>query len=464
MESGKLPQNNLILHIISMSYIRRSIDTVFAEWVRAPSRKPLLLRGARQVGKTRSVRELKSQFSSLLEINFLENKRACSVFTSDDLSPVRICRELGALYSEEIIDGRTLLFLDEVQVCPQAIEALRFFYEQRPNLHVVAAGSLLEFALEDLSSFGVGRIQSVYMRPITFREFLNAMGMNQLIAEIERANSKAPLPEVLHAQALSLLKDYLLLGGLPEVIAAYLERKDFTEPGRILSLLRDGYEDDFTKYKGKVPQARLSDTLRAVAQQTGKKFIYRHAYVDAVSAQVHQALHLLEMAGLVIRVRHTAANGIPLGAEVDTARFKAMLFDIGLYQKLLGLSPRELIGRDVDAFIHRGSLCEAFVGMELLGIEPAFSRGELWYWHRESRNSNAEVDYLLQIGTHIVPVEVKANTRGSMTSLQIFMKEKKAKLGLRISAENFGRCDNFLIVPLYATNEIGRLVRQELDQ
>ena len=320
-----------------------------------------------------------------------------AIFQANFLEPKRICNEISALYGVNIVD--------EIQACPEAIESLRFFYEKRRALHVVAAGSLLEFALQVISSFGVGRIESVFMRPLTLGEFMRALGHENLHQVILGATPKAPLSEVLHNQALNIMRDYMLLGGLPEVISKYLTTQSLLEASETIEVLRQGYEDDFAKYAGKVSTVRLKDTLKAVAQQAGNKFVYSHAYVDANSAQVHQALSLLEMAGLVIRVLHSSANGIPLGAGIKPSKFKALIHDVGLFQRLVGLSPRDFFG---------------------------------------------EVDYVIQNGCRIIPIEVKARTRGSMKSLGSFIAEKKSQLGIRISAENFSYYGNILVVPMYA--------------
>ncbi len=442
-----------------MTYARRDIDRFFVDWKGARSRKPLLLRGARQVGKTSSVRELGKRFSNFIELNFLLDRRAKKIFERELLDPTEICKDISLLYEQQIVDGETLLFLDEIQECPRAIEALRFFHELRPSLHVVAAGSLLEFAVSDIPSFGVGRVQSVYMRPLSFFEFLDALGKQTLRAAIEEATFLKPLSAVAHDQALSQVKLYLMFGGLPEVVSALRStRADYQQISAILTTLLANYEDDFSKYRGKVPDVRLRDCLRAVAYQTGKKFIYRHAYVDAVSTQVHHACALLEKAGLIVKVRHTAANGVPLGAEIDEKKFKYKIFDLGIYQKLSGLSFRESVLEETANFVHRGPLSEMFVGSELLCLAQSAEPGELWYWHRESKSSTAELDYVAEINHRVVPIEVKAGTKGSMRSLRIFLAEKKLPFGVRICAENFSRYGDIYVVPLYATARLGALL------
>jgi len=441
-----------------MQYFTRSIDSDLARWQTSAHRKPILLRGARQVGKTATVRELGKRFRNLVEINFLENQQIHEVFKQGGFDPSRIVDMLSAITSSTITDGDSLLFFDEVQACPQVIESLRFFYEKRPNLHVIAAGSLLEFALRKIPSFGVGRVDSLFMRPCTIHEFFIALGHHQLTEAIANASAKAPLPEPLHQMALNLLKTYAMIGGLPEVVGRYVETQNTSESLQVVRSIKTGYEDDFSKYSGAVPTNRLRDTLRAIAQQAGNKFVLSRAYVDAVSTQVHNALSLLELAGLANRVTHTSGNGIPLGAEQNSAKFKVIPHDIGLFQCLLGLTAQELVSEALSGFVHRGAVAEVIAGAELLGRFSSHERGELWYWHREAKSSSAEVDYLISKGSTVIPIEVKANRKGAMKSLQIFSKEKGSQLCIRISAENFGSFQNTLVVPLYAVGELDRII------
>lgn len=441
-----------------MISIGRNISANLEAWVSEPGRPALLLRGARQVGKTYLVRKLAGKFRHFLEINFLADPRARNFFTNRALDPFEISSELSAFYNTPIIDGETLLFFDEVQECPEAISSLRFFHEKRPDLHLVAAGSLLEFALAKLSSFGVGRIRSLFVHPLTFMEYLNATGDGGLVSFIRKAGpsiTRSPLHDKLNEH----LRRFIFLGGLPAVIVNFLERRDYNATAQLIDELRVGYEDDFQKYRGRVPEARLRDVLRASALQAGKKFVHKHAYPDAGSEQVQRALEVLCLAGVVHKIHHTSANGIPLGAEVDLKKFKTILFDHGVYQRILGFTPAELVVPNLD-ILNKGSLAEVFCGAELIAHSDPMVRGEIFYWHRESKSSNAEVDYVLQVGSRIVPLEVKAATKGKMQSLHRFMAEKKTVLGVRCSTESFGLYDRILVLPLYALSELPRLVAE----
>jgi predicted AAA+ superfamily ATPase len=297
------------------------------------------------------------------------------------------------------------------------------------------------------------------MRPLSFFEFLDAIGKQRLRAAIEGVSLKSPFPASIHEQALTQLKLYMMVGGLPEVVSTLSENVyNHQQAASILSSLLLNYEDDFNKYRGKIPELRLRDCLRAAAQQAGKKFVYRHAYVDAVSSQVHSACSLLEKAGLIVKVAHTSANGLPLGAEADSTKFKYALFDLGIYQKLSGFALRDAVTEETANFVHRGALSEIFVGNELLGLMPCTERAELWYWHRESRSSVAELDYVAECNNRVIPIEVKTGTRGRMKSMYRFLEEKKLPLGVRLCAENFSKYDNILVVPLYATGRLAEIL------
>ena len=427
-------------------------------WKNNPKRKVLLIRGARQVGKTYLARKLGREFKNFIEINLVEQANLKSVFETGNLDPNKILESISAYFAQSIEDGQTLLFIDEIQACPEAITALRFFYEKRPNLHVLATGSLLEFALEEISSFGVGRVEYLYLYPLSFNEFLISQGEDSLIEEIKKAK---PLAEVLHLKALSLLKLFLQLGGLPEVHVLYASSRDLLLCSRLMSTLLANYEDDFSKYKKRLSVEALAETLRSTSLQTGKKFIYSHAYRDAKVKTVSKALSLLVKAGLVHQVFHSSANGIPLGAELDTGKFKVIPLDIGIFNRLSGLQISDLAMLNALDLINKGALVEMFVGLEIINSGDNSCKESLYYWHREAKSSNAELDYILQVGQKIVPIEVKASSKGSMQSMHAFIKEKKIKLGIRTSTENFSEYDKIKVVPLYAISEIRRIIDSE---
>jgi predicted AAA+ superfamily ATPase len=433
--------------------MKRYIDNQLDTWRKSTSRKSLLVRGARQVGKTYSVRNLGKSFTNFLEVNFEMEKEVHQFFQSD-LNPDDICTNLSAFYNIPIIDGETLLFFDEIQACIPAISSLRFFYEKRPDLHVVAAGSLLEFAMKELPSFGLGRIESLYMYPLSFDEFLLAKGQDALFQAKKKASPFNPLNPALHNKLTNLLKQFLLTGGLPEVVKSFIETNDLREAQTILDQLISGLEDDFAKYKKRIPVSRIREVFHSIVSQSGNKFTFSKASNIANQKQIKESLRLIEMAGLAYEVRHSSASGLPLGAGIRPNRFKMILFDHGIFQRILGLNLSEHLLADDFSAINKGELAEQFVGMEFVKNFLPHARPQLYYWHREKRGSTAEVDYLLQMNTNIIPVEVKSGTQGKMQSLFLFLKEKNIHTGVRISLENFNRYDKIHVFPLYAVENL----------
>ena len=440
------------------NYFFRNIDVELLAWSKEDNHKVLLLRGARQVGKSSAIRNLGKYFEYFLEINFEEDIETRVFFEKGSLSPQPIIEQLTLKYGIPIIPGKTLLFFDEIQTCVPAISSLRFFHEKMPNLHVIAAGSLLEFALEQIPSFGVGRITSMFMYPFSFYEFLNALGENLLLDAIRKANVNNPLHEVIHKKTLELLKRFLIIGGMPDAIVKYIKTNDLLQVQTVLSSLLVSLKNDFAKYKKRVPASRLNEVFDSVVRQAEGKFVYEKAATQASNAQVKQALEMLIMAGLVYPVMHTAANGIPLGAEINLKFQRMFLFDTGLFQQVLGLDMSQIFVADDFRTINRGAIAELFVGLELLKGTSCFHPASLYYWQREKYQSSAQIDFLIQKGTQIIPVEVKAGTQGAMQSLHLFMKEKGITKGIRTSLENFAHYENIDVYPMYAISNLLSIV------
>ena len=435
-------------------YNNRHIDNDLLSWAKDPERKVLMLRGARQVGKSSTIRHLGKNFQYFLEINLDEDEETRSFFEKGSLSPQPICELLSIKYGVPIIPGKTLLFFDEIQACLPAISSLRYFYEKMPDLHLIAAGSLLEFALEEIPSFGVGRITSMFMYPFSFFEFLHALGENMLVEAIRKANPKNPLHDVIHRKSVELLKRFLIIGGMPEAVAKYAKNNDLLQIQTVLSSLLVALKNDFAKYKRRVPISRLNEVFESVAHQAEGKFVYEKAATQASNLQVKQALELLMMAGLVYPVTHTAANGIPLGAEINPKFQRMFLLDTGLFQRILGLDMAQIFVTDDFKTINRGAIAELFVGLELIKNSSCYFPNVLYYWQREKSQGKAQIDYLMQRGEKIIPIEVKSGTQGAMQSLRRFMAEKNIEKGIRTSLENFAHYENIDVFPLYAISNL----------
>ena len=424
------------------------------EWKKDKARKVLLLRGARQVGKTFVVRELGKTFTYFLEVNF-EKDTDVRQFFEQNFDPERICSNLSAYYGIPVIDEQTLLFFDEIQACTKAINSLRFFYESKPNLHVIAGGSLLEFALADLSSFGVGRIHSLFMYPMSFDEFLLAQNEDMLLNLKKQASPQNPLNIAFHNKLTDYLKKFLLTGGMPEVVKTYIGNiGNINAVQQILADITISLYDDFAKYKKHSPVLRLREVFDSVIKQAGGKYIYSKAGELSNVVQAKEALDLLEMAGLVFKVYHSSGQGLPLGAEANHKIFKVLFLDTGILQQNAGLKLSDLLLAKNTEMINKGCIAELFAGLEMIKYDSSMNRPQLYYWHREKRGSSAEVDYLYNDKGQIVPLEVKSGSSGKMQSLNQFMNEKKASKGIRLSMENFALYDNIEVIPLYALSNL----------
>ena len=436
-------------------YLNRKIDHFLMEWKAKIDRKPLLLRGARQVGKTSAIKNFSSNFKYFLSVNFDERRDYVKVFeTTNGIEDV--CEQLSLITGTPIIAGETLVFFDEIQVSVQALQMLRYFYEKMPELHVIAAGSLLEFALEEIPAFGAGRVRSVFMYPFSFEEFLVAIGESALIPKMLQADYQHPLQIVIHQKLSGLYKKFLLIGGMPEAVRAYVKGDSILNIQRVLNDLIIALEADFAKYKKRFPGGRLTEVFRAIAYQTGQKFTYSYDKGSLSNVQIKEAIRLLSMAGIVYPVIHTAANGIPLGAEINPKKIKYLLYDTGIFQRLLGLELGDMMIQDDFTAINKGNIVELSVGLELIKNTDPFEPAHLYYWHREAQNSQAEVDYVIQSGNEIYPIEVKSGTKGSMQSMYLFLKEKKIMLGYRLSFENFSSMDSVKIMPVYASGKLSK--------
>lgn len=421
-----------------MEYFKRHIDEQLREWKDAPRRKPLLIRGARQVGKSTAVRELGKTFKYFVEIN-LEKQPTLRDFFQGDINVKKTCEKLSGTLATPIIPGETLLFIDEIQTSKEAIMSLRYFKEDYPELHVIAAGSLLEFTLEELPSFAVGRIRSLYMYPFSFDEFLMAQGLDLTIDFKKKATYDAPLPLAAHAELINQLRSFYLVGGMPAAVMEWVETRSYIEVSHVHHDIIDTYQDDFSKYKKRVSPVMLRQILRSVALQIGKKFVYAQAIPDTKSTAIKDSLHLLSLVGLIHPVVHTAANGLPLGAEENPNYTKYLFFDLGIMQTMLDIPAAEILTSNEVDFVNKGAASEMFAGLEMIKYSDCFTKAESHYWERTGKKSQAEIDYVCAHNGRVLPVEVKASTQGGMQSLWIFLREHKLHNAIRTSLENFGQ-------------------------
>lgn len=429
----------------------RAAQRQIEQWTASPRRKPLVVRGARQVGKTWLVEHVAAAaFESIVKID-LEKRRDLHGLFGDNLDPNVIVRHLEVESGRRIIPGRTLLFIDEIQACPRAIVALRYFHEHVPELHVIAAGSLLEFALGEIS-VPVGRVQYLHLHPMTFSEYLRGIG-NDVAAETTALHPSTVDPGI-QRQLLAELKTYFFVGGMPESVQAYRDTRSLVEVFKVQSQIVSSSRDDFAKYTPRVDRGCLDSVLVSVARQVGEQIKYARLDSGHSGPTNRRGFDLLCKARLIHKIAAANPSGLPLGATAGGKRFKAALLDIGLMQHLCHL-PVELEMREADLLsIYRGKLAEQFVAQELIASHAA----ELFYWSREARGSSAEVDFLVAQGGRVVPIEVKSGAGGSLRSLHVLLATyPSCTEGIVLSSGTFAHRPErrLTFMPLYYAGSLG---------
>lgn len=440
--------------------MHRDLLVKLKDWKARSEHSPLLVRGARQVGKTHLISEFINQdFSNSLIINFEKDQKYKIAFETLDVKTIinRLYLQSGTMLEAD----KSLLFLDEIQECPQAIEALRYFKEDMPKLHVVAAGSLLEFVLNSEEiRMPVGRVETLFLRPLSFYEYLSAAGLEHLRTYLGEVDFVTGVDPAVHEILSDKLQEYFFLGGMPAVISEYLTTKNFEYvQARQMSLMQ-ALRDDFGKYASKIKHHYMQKILKEAPGLIGERFYYSRIDPDMGAREIKEALGYLVNASLLHKVNQTNASGLPLNAQINEKMFKTIFLDIGLANSQSYLSPEVFLQKDV-MLLNRGMQAEQFVGQELLAHRPPYSDDQLYYWSRESRGSSAEVDYIINVDDIIIPVEVKAGKTGSLKSLQIFLNEKSSEFGVRLSLKPLSFKDRVLSIPLYMIAELPRIVRKQ---
>lgn len=443
------------------------------DWKVQPDRQPLVIRGARQVGKSSLARMFgDSYFDNIVEVNFEQDQKAAGYFRPH--SPAKTVSLLEADQLTDIKPGRTLLFLDEIQAAPDVLASLRYFYEQMPALHIIAAGSLLEFILEDHSfSMPVGRIEYLHLGPMTFEEYLLAAGKEKRLDALRNFTLPDESLPSLHSAFMEDFRDYCIIGGMPAAVKAYIESGSYLATERIQEGIIATYRDDFSKYGKRVNHNRLQKVFSRLPLLVGQKFKFTNLDRQEQSRELAKAIDMLELARVIYRISHSDANGIPLGAEVNERDFKILFIDVGLLCRACGLSMTDIHNAGDIMLINSGAVCEQFVGQHLLYAKKCYEEPQLYCWMRQKRNTSAEVDFLFQAGINIVPVEVKAGKTGTLKSLHVFIDEKNRDFAIRFNADIPSVVDmrtsisgktphNFRLMslPLYLVGQTERLCRE----
>lgn len=429
--------------------MNRDIYSELLLWKDSKNRQPLLLRGARQTGKTFIINEFcKKEFKNFISLNFERNPEYKDIFKSR--IPAVIVERIVLFTGQKIEPGKTLLFMDEIQECPEAIIALRYFYEEMSDLHVIGAGSLLEFALKSENfRMPVGRVQYLYLYPMSFGEFLDATGETELRMFILKYSNLSNFPTGLNEKLNELIRKYYIIGGMPAVVNEYVSSGDILKCQRLQRSIIDTYTDDFAKYARESRHDLLKTIMNAVPAMVGQKFVYTQIDRNVKSRDIKAALELLETAGVLTRVRQTGGSGIPLSAHIDESFFKVIFLDIGLFHAICGIYNETAKEKDFTA-IFKGAVAEQFTGQEIIACQSPYSKAELFYWGRKEKNSTAEIDYFIEKNGQIIPVEVKSGSTGHMKSMQIFIEKYHSKIALKISQASFLHGKPIVSLPFYA--------------
>ena len=387
-----------------------------------------MLRGARQVGKSTLVRQFaEHQGLNLIEINLEKHRSLDAVFKTLDLK--KIVLELEGLLGRPVLGERPLLFLDEIQAAPNALAALRYFYEEMPTLPVIAAGSLLEFTLAKHSfSMPVGRVEYHHLPPVRFSEFLDTLEPDLNLWR-ESAARLTPIPETAHQRLLSRLREYLFVGGMPEAVLEFSESGSLSDVQDVQRSIVETYQDDFAKYAQQGDLIRLQRVFNQIPRNIGRKIKYVNLSREERGREIKACVELLSRAQVCQKVEASHCSGVPLSAETSEMVYKLIFMDVGIVNYLCGARWNDLSEATGQALVNEGPLAEQFIGQHLAYMNK--TKPELHYWLREGRANNAEVDYVIAQGSSIVPIEVKAGAGGSLKSLPQFVLEKRSPLAIR---------------------------------
>ena len=433
-------------------------------WAQKEERKPLVLRGARQVGKTTLVRLFAEEFEHYIYLN-LEEKENAALFAADSSFEDLLS---GVFFKANVRQDskRVLIFIDEIQNEPKAVQALRYFYEKRPDLYVIAAGSLLESLMGRHISFPVGRVEYMALHPCTFVEFLDAIGEEQLACRVEQI----AVPQSLHDYTLDLFKKYMIIGGLPEVVANYAEHRDMVRLGGVFNALLSGYRDDVEKYASKPKE---QDTIRYILNYGWTFAAHRIQFAKFTntsfrSADVSNAFRILEKTLLLELVYPQTSASFPILPDLRKSP-KLLWLDTGLVNYVAGMQEELLFTTDSDE-LWNGDIAEHIVAQELLGVTTSFGEKRM-FWVRDARNSQAEVDFLIRYKSHLLPIEVKTGSNSKLRSLHQFMEESRESMALRLwngpmTSDTIARADGSTFtlynIPLYYAGQLSEFVGGKL--
>ena len=416
-------------------------------------------RGARQVGKSFVVRKFGAEnFKNIVEVNFEFRPELKSIF--ENYQPDKIIQSLSLILACDIVPGETLLFLDEIQECPKAIISLRYFFETMPELHVIAAGSLLEFYLNSEEiKVPVGRVEYLFLRPMSFGEFLDATGHGQLREFVRKIKLSTKVEESVHKTLIELLRTYLIIGGMPSAVSDYCFDRKSVRYQVTQSMLLQTYRDDFGKYANLVKHKYLEKVFLVAPSIIANRFSYVSIDREIPYRELKNALELLLKAGVLKKAISTSGHDFPIAVNANENKFKLIFLDVGLAQRSLGLDSRLLSDSDWIA-VNAGAIAEQLVGQEIVAYGNYYEDTQLYFWARDKKGSCAEVDYLIQHDADLIPIEVKSVSIGRLKSLKLFMQEHSSRLGVRVSSLPLSFSENILSLPAYALERMKDLINE----
>lgn len=433
--------------------MKRKLLENLIEWKNRKAHKPLILEGARQVGKTWLMQEFgKIQYKKIAYINFDRNLKMRETFETD-LDTKRLITAIGLDAEFKITPEDTLIIFDEIQECPRAITSLKYFNEDAPEYDIIAAGSLLGVAHHTGTGFPVGKVEFLRLYPLSFTEFLDAMGKEQYVELIEKQDFE--MIKIFSNKFEDLLKQYCYIGGMPEVVQNFVNNGDFNQVRTIQKRILSAYERDFSKHipANTVEKARmLWNSIPTQLAKENKKFIYNAIKKGARAKEFETALTWLRNNGLIYQVHKITKPGLPTGAYADLDAFKLFVLDVGLLGALSGLEAKTILGKYEIFQEFKGAIAEQYVLQQFKTIDDM----PIYYWTNET--SRSEVDFVIQRESKVIPVEVKAATNLKARSLKIYMEQFKPELAIRTSLADYKKTENLVDIPLYAIE----IIKEEL--
>jgi hypothetical protein len=433
--------------------MKRKIIQDLQVWKNQSKRKPLLLMGARQVGKTFALKKFgEQQYTNTIYINFEDNPRICKLFEAS-LEPKVILKALTIEMNTEIVEGKTLLIFDEIQECPEALNCLKYFCENAPEQHIVAAGSLLGVKLSHVKGFPVGKVQFLTLHPLSFLEFLEALNESRLKKFVEELGKIEPIVTNLHEKLLAHFKEYLFVGGMPEAVAEYIDSQNVSKVREIQNNILNAYSLDFAKHAPKELIMKINQVWNSIPNQLSKenkKFIYSAIRDGGRAKEFEGALQWLIEAGLIHNTSLISTPKIPLSAYADINAFKIYLVDVGLLGAMANLSAKTLLHENELFQEFRGSMVENYAAQELV-----HSNFPLFYWTSEGR---AELDFIIEQDDCIYPLEIKSGNSSKKKSLRVYGDTFHPKLLIRCSPMNLRKDGDVLNCPLYLMEELRSLI------